>query len=55
MAKYDTMRKIERNKALAEYAENHPDLSQKEIGIVFDISPSRVSKLLCRPTTTKKR
>ena len=46
MARYDSMRKLERNKTLYDYAEKHPELSQKEIGSVFNISTSRVSKLL---------
>ena len=46
IAKYDSLRKIERNEALRDYAKRHPDLSQKEIGMVFGISTSRVSKLL---------
>ena len=45
MAKYDGLRKIERNKAVCEYAENHSDLSQEEIGKVFGISGSRVSRI----------
>jgi len=46
MARYDSMRKLSRNKALREFADAHPELAQKEIGEIFDISPSRVSKLL---------
>lgn len=46
MARYDSLRKLERNKALKEYAENNPDLSMKEIGKVFGISESRVWRLL---------
>jgi len=44
--KYDGLRKIQRNEALKEYAERNPSLSQKEIGKVFGISESRVSRLL---------
>jgi len=46
MAKYDTMRKIERNKVLREYAKSHPELSLKEIGQAFNISASRVYRIL---------
>ena len=46
MARYDSMRKIERNKALYEYVERHPDLSMKEVGEVFGVCTSRVSRLL---------
>ena len=46
MARYDSIRKIERNNALCEYVINHPTLSMREIGLVFNISTSRVSKIL---------
>ena len=46
MAKYDTMRKLERNQALREYAASHPDASLKEIGEIFNIDPSRVWRIL---------
>ena len=46
MARYDSMRKLERNQALVEYAKGHPELSQKEIGDVFNITASRVNKIL---------
>lgn len=42
MAKYDTMRKLERNRMLLEYREKHPDLSLREIGRLFNITPQRV-------------
>lgn len=46
MAKYDSLRKLERNKALIAYRKAHPDASNKEIGEVFGISKGRVSQLL---------
>lgn len=46
MARYDTLRKLERNKMLRGYAEAHPELSGKEIGRAFNISQSRVSRIL---------
>jgi predicted XRE-type DNA-binding protein len=46
MARYDNMRKLERNKALREYAIAHPDLSYKEIGSVFGITGSRVWRVI---------
>lgn len=52
MAKYDALRKIGRNKAVCEYAESHTDLSQQEIGEVFGISGSRVSRII---TAGKKK
>ncbi len=48
MAKYDSMRKLERNAMLWEYAKAHPELSLREIGRAFNISESRVSKILKR-------
>ena len=46
LAKYDGIRKLERNRALYESFDAHPEASMKEIGIIFGISVSRVSKLL---------
>ena len=46
MAKYDGLRNIPRNKLLVEYSQQHPELSQKEVGKVFNIGESWVSKLL---------
>jgi DNA-directed RNA polymerase specialized sigma subunit len=46
MPKYDSLRKIERNKTLKEYKRKHPDLSYKEIGEVFNICASRVCRIL---------
>jgi len=48
MAKYDSLRKLTRNEALIKYAEENKDknLSLKEIGKVFGISPSRVYRIL---------
>ncbi|MDD5510509.1 MAG: hypothetical protein PHI12_06860 [Dehalococcoidales bacterium] len=49
MAKYDGLRKLDRNKALIEYADAHPELSLKEIGQAFNnLSPSRVWRILDR-------
>ena len=46
MPRYDSVRKIERNKAIVECANNHPDFSLKEIGKIFGISAVRVWVLL---------
>jgi len=46
MAKYDSMRKLERNAMLRRYAKAHPELSLKEVGRAFDISESRVWRIL---------
>jgi len=46
MAKYDGLRKLERNRLLKEYRHANPELSLKEIGKVFGISESRVWRIL---------
>ena len=46
MAKYDTLRKLDRNEMLREFAKSHPELSLKEIGQRFNISASRVWHIL---------
>ena len=46
MARYDSMRKLERNAMLQKYAKAHPDLSNKEIGRAFNISESRAWRIL---------
>jgi len=49
MARYDALRKLDRNKMLREYAGLHPELSLKEIGQRFNISGSRVWRILHAP------
>lgn len=46
MARYDSLRKIVRNKALKEYAKDHPELSYRELGKIFSIDGSRVWRIL---------
>jgi hypothetical protein len=46
MARYDSLRKMERNDMLKEYVRTHPDLSLKEVGLVFGITQSRVWRIL---------
>ena len=41
MPKYDSMRKLDRNRLLVEYREKHPELSWAEIGKHFNVSPQR--------------
>ncbi|KKL04652.1 hypothetical protein LCGC14_2613930 [marine sediment metagenome] len=53
MARYDSLRKLSRNKALKEYAQKNPDMSMKEIGHVFGISESRVWRILNGHKTQK--
>lgn len=45
MAKYDSMRKLQRNRMLAEYREQHPEASWAEIAELFNISPQRAFEL----------
>ena len=40
--------KKERNRKLAEYARKHPDLTHAELSEIFDISRSRVTRILTR-------
>ena len=46
MAKYDSLRKLERNRLLVEYYQSHPEASLREIGELFNISPQRVWELV---------
>ena len=46
VAKYDTLRKLDRNEMLREYTKLHPELSLSEIGKAFNITPSRVWRIL---------
>ena len=41
MAKYDSMRKLKRNRLLIDYRNNNPEVSWAEIGELFNISPQR--------------
>ena len=45
MARYDSMRKLERNRLLVEYREKHPEASWFEIGELFNISSQRAWEL----------
>jgi len=46
MARYDSLRKLERNRMLKEYANSHQNMSLKEMGKLFNISESRVWRIL---------
>ena len=46
MAKYDKLRKLDRNRLLIEYYQAHRNLSLREIGAVFNISAQRVWEII---------
>ena len=46
MAKYDKLRKPDRDKAVIRYAKKHPNLSQEEVGRIFNVCQQRVSQIL---------
>ena len=48
MARYDSLRKIARNKQLIKYKAEHPDLSWKEIGEAFGVSGARACKICAK-------
>ena len=48
MARYDAKRKLQRNAQLVEYRRQNPDLSLREIGEAFGITPGRVWFILHR-------
>jgi len=45
MARYDSLRKLERNKALREYKDAHPEASWEEVGKVFGVKRQRAQQL----------
>jgi len=44
--KYESVTKRARNELLKEYWLQHPELSLREIGLIFGISKQRVSKII---------
>ena len=47
MAKYNGMRKLDRNKAVFEYRQAHPEASLSQIGKIFGgLSKQRVNQLI---------
>jgi len=46
--KYESNTKVERNKAVIDFAKNHPDYALAEIAQVFNISRQRVFQILKR-------
>jgi len=45
MDRYDKMRKTERNKALNEYIDNHPEATFEEVGGIFNVKKQRAWEL----------
>ena len=46
MARYDPLRKLERNLAIVQYVKERPDLSLREIGQIFGgLTPQHVWKI----------
>lgn len=54
MARYDALRKIDRNKELIAYWKSHGELSYKEIGAKFGITEARAWRI-CHPKSTVAR
>lgn len=46
MAKYDSVRKINRDLLLIEQHNKHPELSYEELGQIFGITKQRVHQIL---------
>ncbi len=46
--KYDSVTKRDRNRTVAEFHKNNPNLSMAEIGKMFGISKQRVSQIVKR-------
>jgi len=46
VAKYDSMRKLERNSLLINYRKRHPEANLSQIGEIFGISKQRVWEIL---------
>ena len=46
MAKYDSVRKTNRNLLLIEQHKRYPDLSYKELGTIFGITKQRIEQIL---------
>lgn len=46
MAKYDSLRKLQRNAWLHEFALAHPNMSMEEIGEIFGLTRQRVWQIL---------
>jgi len=50
MAKWDSLRKKKRNRAIVQCHKEQPELSMAEIAEIFNISRQRVQKILARKT-----
>jgi DNA-directed RNA polymerase sigma subunit (sigma70/sigma32) len=54
MARFDKLRKLNRNALVIRYRAEHPDLSLEEIGEAFNISGGRVWQI-CNPGFRSKK
>ena len=55
MARYDSVRKINRNKMIIQFREDNPELSLKEIAESFNVSRQRVFQILKRYGNDSKK
>lgn len=55
MAKYDSMRKLERNKALYDFFLANQHLSYKEIGDIYKVDQSRVCRIIQKEREKRER
>ena len=46
--KYESITKVNRNKAVIEYRQAHPELSLEEVGKVFGVTKQRVHQICKR-------
>ena len=55
MAKYDSLRKPDRDKLLLDYEAAHHDMSEEEIGKPFRISKQTVSRILLKNKRRRRK
>jgi hypothetical protein len=55
MARYDPLRKLERNAGVKKYKQEHPELSYREIGEYFNLDASRVFRIVNDNKSKTKR
>ncbi len=52
--RFDSMRKLDRNKEIKEFVESHPELSYKEVGIKYGLSRARIW-IIAHPKNTDRK